>query len=211
MAGNLDPFLPSKFALRGILANLKAGLALKFQFNPAGWETTQDVSYQVQGIPGWDHPDIIWEHGGARRIKFDLFFDRTQGAVDSHFAAVGIPLIGTEAYKAVIESFLYPQRSILSFVGAPTIYIPPPRGTLILGTRFYDVILEGGQALRDMLVDKLLTPVRLFATMSFLVIEEGTINDMNCATRKALALANVALQTADTVVEVLDVSGVFDS
>ncbi|MBX4215730.1 hypothetical protein KW797_02185 [Candidatus Parcubacteria bacterium] len=201
---------PPTLAIRGVLANLEAGLALRFQFNPTSIDITKDVNYSVTEIPGWDHPDIVFESGGAQRIKFDLLFDRTPvssslrdlSGGSGAFTTIGAaPLVGTEAVRAVIESFLYPQVDVLKFVGGTERYKPPPDGLLVLGTRFWKVKVEGGQALREVLFDTLLTPMRLFTNMSFLVIEEGAANKFAVGRRNILAKAESVIAAADLTVE----------
>lgn len=198
-----------KLAIRGLLANIEAGLVLKFQFNPNQIATTKAVNYEITDIPGWDHPDITWVSGGVKRIKFSLLFDRSpasstfNAASPKDFRTVGVvPLVGTEAVKAVIESFLYPQRDLLSFLGSTAKFLPPPKGLLILGTRFFEVKMEGDSELVDMLHDSTLTPVRLMAAMSLIVLEEGKINELSATKRNALAKAESAFSLVDVSVDV---------
>lgn len=198
-------------AFRGILANVQAGLALRFQFNPTRIKHNKEVNYSVTPIPGWDHPDIVFESGGLRTIRFDLMFDRSgqldQGFVGpsdkSNFQTIGkIPLVGTDAVKAIIESFLYPERAgILDIIGGVERYKPPPRGILIMGTRFHEVIVQGGQDMEDMLLDPTLTPIRLFTSLSFMIVEEGVLNEVDTARRNLLAKTESILSLADVVTE----------
>lgn len=210
MAGNLDVVLPRKFALRGALINTQAGLALKFQFNPTSLGWTKGVTYNVREIPGLDHPDVTFVSGGVKRVKFDQWFDRTQGAVDSRVAAVGIPLVGTEAVKAVVESFLYPQAPRFSPRARVQRFTEPPKAMLTLGPKLYETKMEGDQELRDALLDATLTPVRLFAALSFIVLEEGSINDVNVMMRRSLAVSAATIAVLDTATEIGDVAGVFE-
>lgn len=201
MASDLDTIFPFGKALRGVIINVEAALGLKFMFNPVKTTTNKSVTYSIEEIPGWDHPDIIFASGGIHKIRFDLFFDKSL-VYDEAFKSIGLPLVGTEAVKATFESFLYPQRGILDFIGSTPKFQPPPRVLLILGLRWFECHLEGGADFEDRLFDRMLTPIRLFSSLSFMIIEEGTVNDIRVASRQGLALANSALQVAEIVAEV---------
>lgn len=194
-------------AIRGILANISAGLALKFQFNPHQTKTSKDVTYSYPTTPGWDHADVIFESGGLRKIKFDLFFDKTDGVMGTGLETLGVPLMGIEPVKAVIESFLYPQRKILDLLGGPPRFTAPPRGFLMLGLRFWEVTMDGGAEISDLLMNKLLVPTRMSVPLSFTIIEEGTIAKIERAKRSGLSTVQSLLSTAEVVAELFTTGG----
>lgn len=207
MAGPADGFLPGKLAVRCALVNINAGLFLRFQFNPSAVTRQKQVNYNVENVAGWDHPDILWESGGVKEVRFDAMFDKTQGAADSGFTLAGTTLIGTDAVSAIIESFLYPQDDVnvrhlalRQFLPSRSKFRPPPDGILVMGPRFYRVRLQGGDDMREVLFDKLLTPLRLLTSFKFYVIEEGKINDFNTVSRQAMARLGGVLSAVDGIV-----------
>ena len=204
-------------AVRGVMANLDAGLALAFQINPQEVQHDKEVNYEVDQPVGWNGPIVTWVSGGKRSIKFNLFFDGTQAAVDSGLSLPNVPMlktsttnspsiqaasvpiptrgrpgsppfVGVRGVEAVLDSFLEPQAPLAGFLGSKVQNRPPPECYLLLGVRFWRTRLLRAPY-REVLHDKLLTPLRLYADLEFLVLEEGAVQDANLIQRKALATA----------------------
>jgi hypothetical protein len=202
-------------AIRGILANLDQGIALAFQFNPTSITIKKSSNYEIEEIPGWEAPTVTWKSGGIQRIEFDLLFDESvtetgpfqlttniNGASLLRNLPANIPFIGTEGYKAVIESFMRPRRAFKQLTGDTSSFTAPPEGLLVLGPRFWSVVLDGEVAFQDVLFDLVLTPRRTTTKLSFAVLEEGDLNALNVARRNALAKGQTALSGANAILDV---------
>jgi hypothetical protein len=210
MAGVVDQVLPRTFSPRGTLLNVAARLFLRFQFNPHTLKFKKEVNNDVENIPGWDHPDILYVSGGAKEIHFDLLFDRTPGSADSGFSLYGVgglPLVGTQAVIGLVESFLYPpsgqvfRRPTNPFTRQRNNkFVPPPDAMLVIGPRFWRVRMKGGQEIADILFDKTMTPVRTTVPMHFYIIEEGRIHDINATLRDIYAAAGAVETTVHSLI-----------
>lgn len=205
-------------AIRGVMTNLDYGLALAFQVNPMEIEFDKEVNYDLDTPVGYNGPIITWVGNGPRKIRLNLFYDATQAAVDSGLAVLGVPtvrtspttplqitpgnlpvptrgslgappLLGVRGIISVIESFLEPAQPFSEPFGIRSIQArSPPSCILILGLRWWLTQLLSAP-MKEILHDKLLTPLRMTVGLEFLVRESGEIQDANLLTRRALAAA----------------------
>jgi len=174
-------------AIRGVMINPFAALALAFHFNPRTINQDKQNNYNIDTPTGFNAPIVTWVSGGVKRLKFDLHFENTEGAVDSRQVTFNVPLIGARGAISVLQSFLEPQKDLLEFIGGSSIQKSPPEVFLVLGLRFWRTRLVSAP-IDELLFDLLLTPERILAQLEFIVLEEGLISDINQVSRKALAL-----------------------
>ena len=175
--------------MKGFLTNPEAGLLLKFQFNPIQIEWDKRIDYEIESVGGWPAPIVTWVSGGDKRIRFELFFDRSKSGKASGAWTVDMPGIGVQGALAVIESFLYPQEGPFEFRNALTgeqRFVAPPDCYLILGTRWARCKLLSAP-IKESMFDSALVPIRATVTLEFLVLEEGALAMVDHIKRKVFA------------------------
>jgi len=174
-------------AIRGVIINPIVPLSLAFHFNPHTVNQDKQNNYNIETPTGFNAPIVTWVSGGVKRLKFDLHFENTPGGVDSRQVTFNTPLIGARGAISVLQSFMEPEKDLLDFIGGGELQKPPPECFLILGLRFWRTRLVSAP-IDELLFDLLLTPERILASLEFIVLEEGIINEVNQVSRKALAI-----------------------
>ncbi len=175
--------------MKGFITNPEIGMLLKFQVNPTQMEWEKTVSYDIQEVGGWPAPVVTWVSGGQKRIRFELFFDRSKSGKASGLWKVDLPGVGVQGAIAILETFLYPQEGIFSFRNALTgeqKFVAPPDVYLILGARWARCKLLSAP-IKETMFDGMLTPIRLFANLEFIVLEEGPLSMVDNVKRKVFA------------------------
>ena len=183
------------------MTNPLTGLALAFHFNPSTIEFDKQNNWDIDSPIGFNAPIVTWTSGGEKRMRFDLVFDNTQGAIDSNIVTFNVPLTGARGAISIIESFLEPEKALIQFLEEEEVAKPPPECYVILGLRFWRTRLMSAP-IQELLYNKLLTPTRIMSFMEFLILEEGVINQVNQATRKTLALVESTVGFSSTFLTV---------
>ncbi len=188
-------------AIRGIIANEDALIALVFHVNPNKIEWEKETKYESEAPAGFDAPIITWVSGGPQPLKFPAMFDSTKAAVDNNFVKFNIPLLGVLGPEAVIESFMRPQVGPLDFLfGAKDeVAAPPPTVFVMLGLRFWRCRMKKAPFTENYF-DFLMVPQRVTIPFEFEVIQFGTIYDVNTVLRGGLTLVQ---STAGNIATIL--------
>lgn len=175
--------------MKGFLTNPELGLLLKFQFNPTQIEWDKKTDYSIESVGGWPAPIVTWVSGGEKRIRFELFFDRSKSGKAAGAWTVDMPGIGVQGALAILESFLYPQEGPFEFRNALTgeqRFVSPPDCYLILGSRWARCKLLSAPV-KETMFDKTLVPIRATVTIELLVLEEGVLAMVDHIKRKVYA------------------------
>jgi len=182
----------------GFLANPKAGLVLKFQLNPIELEDTKEVQYEVENVPGWDGPIITWVSSGARHIRFDLMFDRTEegSSIGLYTKSFYYDIVGVMDLKAILEGFLYPSFDKMFKLSDTKTMKPPPDCYFVYGVRWARTKMISCP-IKEIVHDKFLIPRRITTSVDLLVMEQGMLHQINTATRKGLAIAGSVANTLE--------------
>ena len=181
-------------SVRGLMANPKAGLLLKFQFNPSEIKNDKRVNYDIQHQAGWPHPIVWYQGGGERTIQFSLVFDATDGSNGLDTFRVMRPY-GVQDVISVIESFRLPEDGLSTILQTGDLrrFIAPPDCYFVYGMRWAKTkVLEA--PITESLFDRTtLYPRRCTVDVRLLVIEEGTVADVESAARRVMAKASGAM------------------
>ena len=179
-----------KQSIRGLMANVEAGLMFKFQFNPSEIRTDKKVNYDVQDQPGWSHPILWYRSNGERIIEFNLICDATEGSKTFDPVAVVRPY-GVEDVIATLESFKLPEEAPFALPDfRRRKFIAPPDCYFVFGLRWAKTKLLEAPITESIFSATSLTPQRFSTQIKLVVIEEGTLADMESMQRKLLARFN---------------------
>jgi hypothetical protein len=172
---------------RGLLANPKAGLMFKFQFNPTSLKIDKRPNYILRTPAGWDRPVIWYQNNGERIIEFDVVGDSTRGSDNVSGFVLPKPF-GVRDMIATLESFMLPETPLSSMPNFKLRqFVPPPDCYFIYGLRWAKTkVLEA--PVKEMLYDPYsLTPNRFFSSLKLLVVEEGSLYEYESAQRVLMA------------------------
>lgn len=182
--------------LPGLMANIEAGLLIRFQLNPMEVEVTKEVSYDIENVAGWDAPIVTWVSGGAKHLRFDLMFDRTSEGVGMGLSHESAKFLGVMDFAAQLESFLYPRYDNFFSFSTTKPMRPPPDCYFVYGPRWAKCKLLSAPV-KEIVHSPLLVPERMTTSIDLLVVEEGLIHNINTATRKGLAVAGSAISYSE--------------
>lgn len=191
-------------AVRGIMTNADPlnPLGLSFQLNPTRIRFDKQPRYEIDQVPGFDDPVITWISGGPKFIDFDLFFDTTQGAVDSGLTKIISPLKGSLGIEAVLESFLRQRTNLIDELLGVDPIEEPPDCILLLGLRWFQCKLLSAP-IEEVLFNKLLVPQRITVPIRLVVEESGAFKRIDRIRRMTMALEESALTTTTTLLSTL--------
>lgn len=172
---------------RGIMANIKAGLFFKFQFNPSEMETDKKVNYDFYAPPGWDRPIARYKGNGESTIEFELWGDSTAGSAGIEAFTLPRPF-GVRDVISVLESFKLPEQKpfeLPRFYGRR--FVAPPDCYFIYGMRWARCKLIDAP-IKEMLYDAFtLNPNRFHTKIKLAVIEEGSLYEYASVQRAIMA------------------------
>lgn len=174
-------------ATRGLLTNPKAGLLLKFQFNPHVIDFTKKPEYELQTPAGWDRPIVWYLRNSEKYIEFDLMGDSTPGSMGFDGASIVRPF-GVRDAIATLESFMLPETPILSMPNTKARqFVEPPDCYFIFGLQWAKTkVVEA--PIKQMLFSKdSLTPQRFTTRVKLLVLEDSATGNYDAATRSVMS------------------------
>ncbi len=172
---------------RGIMANLKAGLFFKFQFNPSEIETDKKVEYDSFTPPGWSRPILRYKGNGESTIEFDLWGDSTEGSAGIEAFTLPRPF-GVRDVIAVLESFKLPEQKpfeLPKFYGRK--FVAPPDCYFIYGLRWARCKLVEAPVKEMLFSPMTLNPNRFRTHIKLVVIEEGSLYEYASVQRVLMA------------------------
>ena len=186
-------------SVKGIIANPKAGLIFKFQFNPHEMNIQKPVNYELRTPPGWDRPIIEYSNNGVKTIEFDIVADATDGSASTVNFQFAKPY-GVRDVIATLESFMLPESPLDQMpMFDKRKFVAPPLCYFIFGLRWAKTVLAEAPIRETLYSSLTLTPQRLFSRLKFMVVEEGSAYELESVQRVILARAGAVTSAIGVV------------